>query len=56
MENFEQFVANILVHAPHAQFGTDNDGQIIIYTNKMFVSDLTGEATSDIVEMPEMES
>ncbi len=50
-ETFEELVTKVLAILPEARFGDDNDGQIIIYTNMKFVSDLTKEATSDIISM-----
>lgn len=53
MDSFSELVQVISAILPNATFGDDNDGQIIIYTNKVFVSDQTAEATDDIVEMEE---
>jgi len=52
VETFNELVKEVLRICPNAQFGQDNDGQIIVYTNKTLVSDLTAEATDAIVEMP----
>jgi hypothetical protein len=56
VETFNELIKETLRICPNAQFGQDNDGQIIIYTNKTLVSDLTAEATDAIVEMPEIAS
>ena len=32
--NYDDFVASIRGIVPESQFETDNDGQVIIYTNK----------------------
>jgi len=44
---FDELMRAILNILPNAQSGDDNDGQIVIYTNKKFDSD--GET---LVEMP----
>lgn len=45
--NFEDFAKRIWAVIPDADFGMDNDGQIVIYTN------LTTDADNDVVPMPE---
>lgn len=53
MDTFTELVKAILEILPQATFGDDNDGQIIIYTNKILVKNLTAEETDEIVEIPE---
>jgi hypothetical protein len=50
---FDELLSAILKILPDAQLGEDNDGQLIIYTNKVMVQALTGELTNDIVDMPD---
>ena len=43
--SYDDFVASIRGIVPESQFETDNDGQVIIYTNKQ-KSDFTEEETN----------
>lgn len=54
-DSFTDLVQMILPILPQATFGTDNEGQIIIYTNKSFVADQTAEGTDDIIDMPDVD-
>jgi hypothetical protein len=47
--SYDDFVASIRGIAPEAQFETDNDGQVIIYTNKQ-KDDLHGDGFHDRFE------
>jgi hypothetical protein len=53
LETFTELLSAILTILPDAQIGEDNDGQLVIFTNKILVTTLTGELSDDIVDMPE---